>query len=190
LISQEKIMNKLIVKTVVALMFVALSSSSAMAQLDFRQYFGRQLPATDSNVYAVISTAPSYGLSWALAQRGKRIGRGECTDLVVQHLAISGGRPGDFRSYRNYIWGAKPNGARAGDIIQFELCKFRYTTPNSWYEIVMDHHTAIVVSYNETTKVMQVLHQNAPFGGPVKLDTIDLSKKTQGTYTIWRPVQF
>lgn len=183
-------MNKLIVKSVVALMFVALSSSSAMAQLDYRSYFGRQLPPYDfMNVYSVMTTAPSNGVAWALSQRGKRIGRGECTDLVVQHLAISGGRPADFRIYRNYIWGGIPtNGIRQGDIIQFEGCKFRYTFPNRWYEIVMDHHTAIIVSASGST--LQILHQNAPIGGPVKLETLDLSKKTQGTYVIWRPVRF
>ena len=181
-------MNKLLVKTVVALMFVALSSSSAMAQFDYRSYFGRQLPSYDLNVYAVLTTVPNNGVAWALSQRGKRIGRGECTDLVVQHLAISGGRPGDFRSYRNYIWGALPSGIRTGDIIQFEECKFRYTTPTSWYEQYMPHHTAIIVGANGST--LQILHQNAPIGGPVKLETLDLSKKTQGTYTIWRPVSF
>ena len=183
-------MNKLLVKTVVALMFVALSSSSAMAQLDYRSYFGRQLPPYDFlNVYSVMTTVPSNGVAWALSQRGKRIGRGECTDLVVQHLALSAGRPGDFRVYRSYIWGAIPtNGIRQGDIIQFEECKFRYTTPTSWYEQYMPHHSAIIVGANGST--LHILHQNAPIGGPVKLETLDLSKKTQGTYVIWRPVRF
>lgn len=183
-------MNKLIVKSIVALMLVALCSSSAMAQLlDTRPYFGTSLPYHDFNTMAVRLTVPSSGLGWALSQRGKRIGRGECTDLVSQHLNVSYARQGDFRVYRRYVWGAIPtNGIRPGDIIQFERCKFRYTFPNSWYEIVMDHHTAIIVGANGSK--LQILHQNAPIGGPVKLEALDLSKKTQGTYVIWRPVRF
>lgn len=128
------------------------------------------------------------GMAWAFSMIGKRIGRGECTDLVQLHLAYSGARPADFSNYRNYIWGAIPNGARPGDVIQFEFCKFRWTSGNSWGEIYMDHHTAIIVAINSNG--LQLLHQNAPIGGPVKLETLNLNWKTQGTYRFWRPVKW
>ncbi len=180
-------MRTLVIRSFALLMIVALFCSPAMAQFDFRSYYGRPLPYNDLRCLAVISASPNAGLNWAMSMRGQRIGNGECTELAKMHLMYSRALPGNFSDYRNYIWGGmSTNGYRPGDILQFEYCKFSWKTSTSWGEITMDHHTAIVVSANGSK--LQILQQNAPFGGPVRLDTLDLSTKTQGRITVWRPV--
>ena len=174
--------------TTVLVLIGALCCSSAKA-IDSSPYFGRYLPGNaDYNALAIMLTNPGNGLSWAMSMRGKKVGKGECTDLVSMYLAYSTAVGGNFKDYRNYIWGGIPNGVRAGDIIQFEYCKFQWKSGNTTYYVNMDHHTAIIASVSGTT--VKLLHQNAPIGGPVKLQTLNLSTKTQGTFRFWRPVRF
>ncbi len=129
---------------------------------------------------------------------GNRIGGGECSDFVIAALASAGAKPGDFREYRNYVWGTRvPDNAAIlpGDIIQFEHCHFYWNTGNSWGKSDMDHHTAIIESANG--KALVLLHQNAPEGSAVVRKNLDLNTllpgpDSQGNYpkvTIWRAVK-
>jgi hypothetical protein len=118
--------------------------------------------------------------------RGKVIGRGECTDMVDMHLAVSGAVPCDSRDYRNYIWGAIPNGWAPGDVLQFEGCYFEWTEGNTTYKSTSDHHSAVIVSLQGS--VVELVQQNSPKGGPVVVKKLDLNGKRRGTIRGWRPV--
>lgn len=169
-------------------MFAALTAVSTPAQaLDFNSYFNRKLPLDDSGIASIADN--NVGLLYAISMIGTRVGGGECTDLVKMALSHSGARQPDFHNFRRYVWGAIVTGTpRPGDVIQFEECIFKWTSGNSWGEIHMDHHTAIVVSSHGT--VLELIHQNAPFGGPVKVEKIDRKWRTQGRFIIWRPVMW
>jgi hypothetical protein len=183
--------NEEIMKTILAIMVTLVAvcaSNQASAQVDYNSYFNRPLPNRPGTLF--LSVAHNViGLQWALSMKGKKVGNGQCTDLVVAALQRSGARPADFSNYRRYVWGANVTGVsiQAGDVIQFERCKFKWTKGNSWGEFNMDHHTAIIAGFSGNT--LQLLHQNAN-GGPVEIQALDLSWKTQGTWMIWRPVRY
>ena len=179
-------MKTMILPQLVLFTVSLLTTASANAQ-DFKSYFGQSLPKNPVRVKSIADNLK--GLQWATSMMGQRIGAGECTDLVKMHLVQSGARAGDFRAHRNYKWGAIVTGpTKPGDVIQFEFCKFKWTSGNSWGEINMDHHTAIISS--RSGSVLQLIHQNAPTGGPVTVQTLDLAWKVGGRFTIWRPVKW
>jgi hypothetical protein len=180
-------MMKTIALALVALVAVC-ASKPALAQLvDYQSYYNRSLPNVYRHFLCIASNVN--GLQWALSMKGKRVGNGQCTDLVIQAMLRSGARAGTFTNYRRYVWGADVTGVNVypGDVIQFERCKFKWTKGNSWGEFVMEHHTAIVGGINGS--VIQLVHQNAN-GGPVEVQSLDLKWKTQGTMTFWRPCRY
>jgi hypothetical protein len=154
----------------------------------------RQAPISGRDL--LVRSLPTQIVRIADQMRNKKIGRGECTDFVIEVLKQAGAKPGDFGDYRNYVWGVKRikrlgkgphNWAAPGNIIQFEDCYFKMTESNgSWRDFNMPHHTAIVVKC--TGSVVTILHQNAPLGGPVREDVLDLASKQRGAYKIWVPV--
>jgi hypothetical protein len=149
------------------------------------QFYGQYIPS-GSLADQRARTMNMRGLYWCLSMRGKFIGDGGCTRLADMHLAVSGAVPADFRDYRNTIWGAVPNGWAPGDVLQFEHCYFYWNNGSSWGDMAADHHTAIIVSLRGN--VVELVHQNAPLGGPVAVTTLDLNTKQRGTIRGWRPV--
>jgi hypothetical protein len=154
---------------------------------------------------------PSRIVNYAEGRKGKKVdaaGRtlegnadvpAECTDLVKAALDQAGAKPGDFTDPNNYVWGkleprrlSRPGttGARYvityGDIIQFESCVFRKPDGSYTWTMGTPHHTAIVKSVNSS--VVTLLHQNAPRGGPVREETLDLGWVTTGTYKVYTPI--
>ncbi len=137
-------------------------------------------------VFGDVATADTAnGVGWAFSMIGKKVGNGSSIDFVKMHLAISGAMAGDLNKDGNYIWGAIPNGVRQGDVVQFEHCWFRLTSDSY---LIFNRHTAIIASANGN--VLQLLHQDAPMGGPVKLEMLNLNWKISGTYRFWRPVRW
>jgi hypothetical protein len=138
-------------------------------------------------------------VEYAVKNFGKRIGRGECTDLVNAALRYANAQELQKRPKSNvekfleekqgfmypdeaYIWGIGarslgkgPNRSKrtydAGQILQFEYCYFE--KPDKTRNWDMWHHTAIVKSANGT--MVTLLHQNAPKGAPVSEGTLDLN---------------
>lgn len=136
-------------------------------------------------------------VNYANSMMGKRVGRGECTDLVTAALKQAGAKPGDFSDPKNYIWGTlrlkrmgksgtpgAGNAASPGDIIQFENCVFK--KPDGSYTWHMPHHTAIVKTVNGSQ--VTLLHQNAPVGGPVREEALNLAWRTAGSVKVYTAV--
>jgi hypothetical protein len=142
--------------------------------------YAKSLMAFDHNAAVV---------KFAVDNEGKRIGRGECTDLVNAALEKAGckqiqiekptaaqkklGYPDEI-----YVWGRRIAALRGtklaympGDILQFENCVFK--KPDGTRTLTMPHHTAIVKSAKGTE--VTLLNQNAPIGGPVVEVTFDLA---------------
>jgi hypothetical protein len=160
-------------------------SNSAHAQYSGAQYFGQYLP--DLGPADQIARGKNLrGLQYCLSMKGKVVGGGGCTDLVTMHLAYSEAVPANFSDQKNFIWGAVPNGWVPGDVLQFEDCYFKWTNGNEWGDFDFPHHSAVIVSIKGS--VVELIHQNAPIGGPVVVTKLDLKWKQRGTIKGWRPV--
>jgi hypothetical protein len=138
---------------------------------------------------------------------GKKVGGGQCTDLVnaalnyaaAKQLEIRKATPGEVASGFNvnlaghedevYVWGRGVKSLRRrggpepvikpepGYILQFERCEFA-----NGYKA--PHHTAIVVSRDGTKVVL--LHQNDG-AQIVTAREVDLSTKVSGTIRMYLP---
>jgi hypothetical protein len=129
-------------------------------------------------------------VSFAMKNKDKVVGGGQCTDLVSAALEYAGmkgiemrlptedekkaglpGLPGGEDGHI-YSWGTKVRGVRRiyrpGYIIQFENCHFANAAGLSW---TMPHHTAIVKSANGS--FVTLLHQTK--GSPVMESSLDLA---------------
>jgi hypothetical protein len=127
-------------------------------------------------------------LSYAQSVIGQRILRGECTDLIAEALRLAGAKGGsNFSQPGFYVWGQAVSlgSAKAGDIIQFSP-NARFETANSWSQMGPTGHTAIIESISGM--VVTLLEQNAPFGGPVRRSTLDLSTIKSGSFQVFRPI--
>jgi hypothetical protein len=141
---------------------------------------------------------------YAVGHLGKKVGGGQCTDLVNAALNYAGAKEIEIRqasaheikrgwasdANEVYDWGqeVKPLPARlyapyAGQIIQFERCVFQ--KPDGSRTFNMPHHTAIVGSADGYT--VTLLHQNAGGDGSVRLDTLDLNWLKSGHFRVYRP---
>jgi hypothetical protein len=160
------------------------------------------LIATASVAYAgtapTVSSVEAKIVEYAHSKLGKKVGKGECTDLVNEALRIAHARPGDFTDAANYHWGHSrgqlKTGIKPGDIIQFENCVFKSTqtltnggTRSS--EQTMPHHTAIV--RNENGHHVHLYHQNTEGDitkSIVHETSLDLRTLQTGHYTVWSPI--
>src|SRR5262249_30802714 len=100
-----------------------------------------------------VSSVEAKMVKYAHSQLGKKVLRGECTDLIVEALRIAHAKPGDLSNQADYHWGHSrgqiKTGIKPGDIIQFENCLFKKTVtlPNGGTRSStqsMPHHTALV----------------------------------------------
>src|SRR5262249_50127125 len=111
-------------------------------------------------------------LEFARSQIGKKVDRGECTDLARAALQSAGARRFPFHGGGDFVWGEPVTpltGALPRDIPQFRNAVFqgkRYVTKRRWvtWHQEYPHHTAIVAGVIERGKVLTILHQNV--GGP------------------------
>lgn len=173
----------------VALFAIGTLFSNLASAADFYSYWNRPIPGNAYYGGNIISVANSHAtVGFALSKLGQKVGAGGCTDLVETAIAYAGARRPDYTDYRNTIWGAVSTGVQLGDVVQFENCYFWWKVGNGYQDRISDHHTAIVLSCSNG--VIQMIHQNAPLGGPVRIDTLDLSTKQRGTIKFWRPVMW
>ena len=137
--------------------------------------------ASLSNINAQTETVAKKIVAYCDANKGKKVGKGECWDLAKEALNSAGAT-----WTPPYVFGkelGKKEQLQAGDILQFEKVKIEY--PNgSWKEL--PHHTAVVHSVVEGTKLMMA-EQNANGKRFVIVSEIDLSYITKGKYTAYRP---
>lgn len=120
-------------------------------------------------------------LAFCDANKGKKVGKGECWDLAKEALNSAGATwtpPYEFGKALT-----KKDVVLPGDIIQFEKVRIEYPD-GAWKEI--PHHTAIIYKVSETNKYT-IAEQNANGKRFVQLSEIDLSYIKKGRYTIYRP---
>ena len=146
--------------------------------------------------------------AFARGKLGEKVGDGECTTLVNEALADSGGRVLQHpEADGEYRWGElvkSAKDARPGDILQFEKVSFqgrRQTMGDNGEptltisRVSFPHHSAIVTAVGPRGKTLTMLHQNGP--GPdghslrtVQETTLILSEKRPGgSLRIYRPVR-
>jgi hypothetical protein len=192
----------MIASALIALVLVSIESASAQAN------------ATKIDGATFVAAAKRH--------LGKKLGGGGCSEFVNQVLVDTKGQPLVLRPKRvdeklkeknlGYrlpdqisIWGQKdirlvnrskpspPPTYKAGQILQFENCRFEKKRADGSLERDWEfpHHTAIIESADGS--VVTILHQNAPLGSPVHEDTLDLrlltnqKDGTRGTLTAFYP---
>jgi hypothetical protein len=140
------------------------------------------------------------------ANEGKRIGGGECAQLVTEALRVSGGAFSrkNAKSPTDYIWSdnlvckvegkdGKPVSSDPsakflpGDVIQYVDARFSDGR-------IVSHHTSVVAAVDGKGKITQVYEQNVGVRGKpnekirhVVLRPFDLSGLSKGTVNIYRP---
>ena len=117
----------------------------------------------------------------------KKVGRGECWDLIKYALDESGAKWDGYEVFGKLI-NRKKECIFPGDIIQFERVKVKYTKGNVTYEESMYHHTAIigeVISQNEVV----LIHQNTgEHGRRVGKSSLRFDTVKSGKMIFHRPV--
>jgi hypothetical protein len=115
-----------------------------------------------------------------------KVGRGECWDLAAEALKGVNAKWNGM-----YVFGKEVNYKKecifAGDIIQFERVKLKYTKNGISYVEEMTHHTAVI--YEVKAKGIYMLaHQNTTeTGKKVGLSEMDVNDVTKGKFKIYRP---
>lgn len=120
-------------------------------------------------------------LAFCDANKGKKVGKGECWDLAKEALNSA-----EAIWIPPYAFGKelkKKDAIQAGDIIQFEKVTIEYPD-GAWKEL--PHHTAIVYKVIEGQKLLMA-EQNANGKRFVIFSEIDLSYIKKGKYTVYRP---
>ena len=125
---------------------------------------------------------------FANARKGKKVGNGECWTLADQALKSAGAKRPGRDDLGNYAFGRRLGSKetlRPGDILQFEKAEFVHRGENRWSRQSFPHHTAIV--YRVSGSKLTLLHQNVNGKRTVQMTTLDLSERTKGTVTGYRP---
>lgn len=119
---------------------------------------------------------------------GKKVGRGECWDLVQIPLTEHGAKwdgKYDFGQKIDY----RKDQVLPGDIIQFEDVVIDYEDEFKAYTIQLGHHTAVVYEVI-APGVYKVAEQNTNMHGrKVAIDDLDLKFVSKGTVQFYRPVK-
>lgn len=122
-------------------------------------------------------------LAYSDAQKGDKVGNGECWTLAAEALKSARAKPAD-----GYTFGRKLAAGEKifpGDIMQFTEARFEGKSNKGtwWVTLGNPHHTAVVRTVLGPTKY-EILEQNP---GPVKAATIDFKDLKSGTWEAWRP---
>lgn len=129
----------------------------------------------------------------ARSRLGRKVGGGQCSDLVFDVYQAAGASPFDHSEARADLADARP-----GDVLDFQGAEFRGRTGRGkrtyWYRF--EQHAAIVASvrWKGDALLLRVLHQNV---GREKTEperrervteqTLDLADLVDGTITAYRP---
>ncbi|KAH3663600.1 hypothetical protein OGAPHI_005001 [Ogataea philodendri] len=141
---------------------------------------------------------------WSEAQKGKKVGDGECWTLAHEALKRGCGKHAFISS--GLVHGAllgtivvndkKPkfqkepvsSNIQRGDILQFKDCCIRY--PNKALFYGSPDHTSVVTHVTGSVELpkVDVLHQNVNGEKVVILETLELDKLVEGEVKVYRPV--
>lgn len=119
-------------------------------------------------------------VEYALSQKGKTVGNGQCWTLAAEALKQAGARRSGAYGFGKQL--GPRDAILPGDVLQFEEASFRAPSAAS-----MPHHTAIVAEVLGP-ETLKIVHQNfGRAGKTVSLLTIDLQGLVSGSVTIYRP---
>lgn len=138
-------------------------------------------------------------ISFARAQLGKQVGRGECSNLAIEALKAARAKTTDDFGVsglgKDYIWGKlieKYEDGQPGDILQFRDAKLQIKVGAKGSQqlriAVIPHHTALIAA-NLGTGKFKVLEQNVNGVKKVQETEMDLASKTEGKFWVYRPVK-
>ncbi len=146
-------------------------------------------------------------LAFARERLGEKVGRGECTDLVVAAFEACGARRfPPFGRDADFVWGQPVDDrdeVRPGDILQFRDAIFkgrrrvfrRGQTVIEFWKRSFPHHTAIVAGVRDKGRTLLILHQNSGSADTpederksVHEDVLRLRELTSGTVKVYRPI--
>jgi hypothetical protein len=132
-----------------------------------------------------ITTLNEAIISWVSMQVNKKVGTGECWELVRQALDHSGAKwDGRYRFGRPLEMN---DCVMPGDIIQFEKVKTKRMLNNSEIREYLPHHTAIVYQVISADEI-KLIHQNTGYSGKkVTISDFYFSSIKSGRYTVYRP---
>jgi hypothetical protein len=158
------------------------------------------------------STLGDRVLAFCKEHKGKRVGNGECTTLVVAALQSAGGQTHGRRNpdatdepADGFNWGErvfvlerqagpfKTTGriqdVRPGDIIQFRATLLSGPDGNfGTYTMRSHRHTAVVAQLDDSGTALKIFHQNSNGYKKVTARWIQLTDLQQGRFDIYRPI--
>lgn len=125
-------------------------------------------------------------LNYVDAHRNKKVGNGECADLVVKGLQAIGAQ----LPRRPYVWGAVVDSfqtaALPGDILQFKNVVLRYAGNGGEVKETMQLHTAIIYEV-KAPGVYVLAHQNVNGVRRLVFTDLDLRHLKKGLIRCYRP---
>jgi hypothetical protein len=127
-------------------------------------------------------------LAYAVAQKGKQVGNGECWTLADEALASAGARRPGQGGYAVYEFGRAlktDEKVLPGDIVQFNDAKFVTRTATKEFTLLMPLHTG-VVSKVDGTKI-EMINQNLSGVRGVAVTTFDRADLKEGKMQFFRP---
>lgn len=148
---------------------------------------------------------PNFAMyNYAASQLGKKVGAGECSDLIVAAEKVAGAKSfdklGPTGPTADYIWGtriatftgaqSRANALIAGDVLQFKNVSTKKVFPNgSWTTSSYPHHTAMVKAVSTDGTQICIYEQNSNNRRFVTLGTVDLTSLTGGTIWAYRAIK-
>lgn len=120
---------------------------------------------------------------YAQAQKGQKVGDGQCWALVDAALNAAGAVRSGQHGMDTYVFGQEVyRNFQPGDIIQFENVVLQSPT----YTGNFPHHTAIIASASGNK--LTIYQQNSNNVQLVTTDTIDIGLKKSGLIRVYRPI--
>jgi hypothetical protein len=125
-------------------------------------------------------------LAYVDAHRNKKVGNGECADLVVKGLQSIGAT----LPRKSYTWGTVVDSfataALPGDILQFRNVVLRYTVNGGEVKETMQLHTAIIYEV-KAPGVFLLAHQNVNGVRRLVFSDLDVRHIKKGLVFCYRP---
>ena len=158
------------------------------------------------------STLGDRVLAFCKEHKGKRVGNGECTTLVVAALQSAGGQthgprnsdaadePADGLNWGERVFVLERQGGpfkttgriqdvRPGDIVQFRDTLLSGPDGNfGTYTMWSHRHTAVVAQLDDSGTAIKIYHQNSNGYKKVTARWIQLTDLQQGRFDIYRPI--
>lgn len=154
-------------------------------------------------------------LNYCTQHLGKKVGNGQCADLIAQGLKSVGAETGfrDSPKPDDYVWGALvctfkiidgrqtfiPGGQtnasvpdlsciKPGDILQYRNARFRWGDQYHYFSMIAIHHTALVERVSSDKSTCYVLEQNSEGREYVTRGSFPFSGLYTGEIWVYRPI--